>query len=285
MSTDEEATSGTSGLRTGRQSSGAAVPAVPPYLQTRVAAVFAVLLAGWPVLRWYALRLGDGSDEPHGLVALGAALLFAPWGEWREPLSARRRRALVALLGIYCAGYLFAPPLVRAFVFVAALGVAAAPRGFAFAWSTLLALSLPVVATLQFYLGYPLRVLTAGLCAPLLALGGLRVEASGTTLAWAGERVIVDTPCSGLRMAWTGLVFAAVLACWHRLDARGALALFRCAGLAVFVANTLRAAAVFCLETRLWPNPPWAHEAVGLALFAGAALVVSALAERRIRSG
>jgi exosortase/archaeosortase family protein len=251
-------------------------------LATRAAAVLALLIAGWPVLRWYALRLGDGSDEPHGLAALAAALFFAPWSAWRESLSPRRHATLAALLLVYCAAFPFAPPLARALLFVVLLGVAAAPRGFALAWATLLALSLPLVATLQFYLGYPLRALTATLAAPLLAFGGLRVEASGTTLAWAGERVVVDTPCSGLRMLWTGLVLAAVLACRLRLHARASFKLFRQAALAVFVANTLRAAFIFCLETDLWPNPSWAHETVGLALFAAVALGIVALAERRI---
>lgn len=252
------------------------------FLSTRAIAVLAVLVAGWPVLRWYALRLGDGSDEPHGLAALAAALLFAPWRAWREPLSPRRHATLAALLFLSCAAFPFTPPLARALIFVAALGIAAAPRGFTLAWSALLALSLPLVATLQFYLGYPLRALTASLAAPLLALGGLRVEASGTTLSWAGERVIVDTPCSGLRMLWTGLVLAAVLACRLRLGALPALKLFQQAALAIFVANTIRAAFIFCLETGLWPNPPWAHETVGLALFAAVALGVVALAERRV---
>lgn len=252
------------------------------FSETRLAAVLLVLLAGWPVLRWFARRLHDGSDEPHGLVALVGALVFAltPWTRWRERLAARRHAWLAALLLGYAAAFPFVPPLVRAGLFVVALGVAAAPRGFAFAWTTLLGLSLPMVATLQFYLGYPLRVLTAWLCAPLLGLGGLHVEASGTTLAWAGERVIVDTPCSGLRMLWTGLVLAAALACHHRLDTRGAWTLFRRAAALVFVANLLRATAIFCLETGLWPNPAWAHEAVGLALFAVAAAGLLALAER-----
>ncbi len=250
-------------------------------LSTRAAAVLAVLLAGWPVLRWFFLRLGDGSDEPHGLVALAAALVFAPWVAWREPLSPRRHALLAALLALYCLAFPFAPPLARALLFVVLLALAAAPPRFAFAWSVLLALSLPIVASLQFYLGYPLRALTAWLCTPLLALGGLDVHASGTTLTWAGERVIVDTPCSGLRMLWTGLVLAAALACHHKLDTRAAFALFRFAGLAVFIANVLRATALFCLETNLWPNPAWAHETTGLVLFALAAVPVLALADRR----
>lgn len=256
------------------------MPRLATLLATRGVAALAVLLAGWPVLRWYVLRLNDGSDEPYGLAALAAALFFAPWRGWREPLPPRRHAQLALLLLVYCAAYPFAPPLVRALLFVALLGLAAAPRGHALAWSTLLALSLPLVATLQFYAGYPLRVLTAHLCTPLLALGGLTVRASGTTLAWAGERVIVDTPCSGLRMLWTGLLLAAVLACHQRLPARAAFQLFRRAAALVFVANVLRATVLFCLETNLWPNPAWAHETTGLLLFALAAAALLALSER-----
>ena len=252
-------------------------------LATRAAATVAVLLAGWPVLRWFFLRLDDGSDEPHGLVALAAALIFAPWAAWREPLSPRRHALLAALFGVYCVAFHFTPPLLRALLFVAIFAVAASPRRFGFAWGMLLALSLPLVATLQFYLGYPLRVVTAWLCTPLLALGGLDVSASGTTLTWAGERVIVDAPCGGIRMLWTGLVIAAALACHHRMDTQSALSLFRIATLVVFVANGRRATVLFCLETGLWPNPAWAHETVGLIAFAIAAALVLLASEHRAR--
>jgi exosortase/archaeosortase family protein len=248
-------------------------------LRTRAAATLAVLLAGWPVLRWYALRLTDGSDEPYGLLALAAAFLFAPWRAWREPLTPRQHAWLAAGLFLYAGAALCAPPLGRALVLVGVLAGATAPRGHALAWTTLLALSLPLLATLQFYLGYPLRALTAWLCVPLLQLGGLDVRALGTTLLWAGERVVVDTPCSGLRMAWTGLFLAAVLACAHRLSTRPAWALLRRAAFLIFVANVLRAAVLFCLETGVWANPSWAHESVGLLLFAAAAVGLLLTAE------
>lgn len=250
---------------------------------TRAAAVLGLLLAGWPVLRWYALRLNDGSDEPAGLVALAAALLFAPWRGALEPLSSRRHAALAYVLIGYCMAFPLAPPLARALIFVVLLGVAAAPSGFAFAWWMLLALSLPVVATLQFYLGYPLRAVTAGICAPLLGLGGSPVFAEGVTLNWAGERVVIDAPCSGLHMLWTGLLIAALAACLLRLPTRAALTLFRQTALCVFVANVLRATVLFQLETGRWPNPSWAHETVGLALFGAAMGAVLFLAERRTR--
>lgn len=255
------------------------------WLESRATFLAALLIAGWPVMRWYVARMGDGSDEPWGIVALVAALLFLPREGWRDTVTARRQLTLCVLATLYfCALFFGLPALVRALIFVSAIATLVARRGFATAWWALLVLSLPLVATLQFYLGYPLRLATTELSAGLLTLGGLTVRASGTTLLWAGERVVVDAPCSGIHMLWTGLLIAALLACWQRLDWRNTLRLLHRASLIVFVANILRATMLFCLETGLWPTAPWAHESVGLALFAAAAITIFCLSEKRIRT-
>ncbi len=218
--------------------------------------------------------MSDGSDEPWGLAALTAALLFAPRTGWTEPLSRVKTLLLCGLITIHMITYPFVPPLGHSFVFVTMLGIAVSQRIFPLAWWTLLLLSLPVIATLQFYLGYPLRLITTLLCIPLLKLGGLNVAAQGTALHWAGETVIVDAPCSGIHMLWTGLFLAAVLACWQQLNFPKSFRLLRYASSTVFVANALRAAALFCVEAKIWPAPAWAHEAVGLALFGGATIAI-----------
>lgn len=231
-------------------------------------------LACWPVARWYIARISDGSDEPWGLAALAAAIIFAPRTGWAEPLARGRMFWLCGLVAIYAAGYAFVPPLGHALLFVTAIGITVGRRGFPLAWWLLLVLSLPIIATLQFYLGYPLRLATTALCVPLLRLGGLHVTSKGTALHWAAETVIVDAPCSGIHMLWTGLFLAATLACWQRLDTRAAFRLLRRASCAVFVANVLRATALFCIESKVWPSPSWAHEGVGLVLFGAAALTI-----------
>jgi exosortase/archaeosortase family protein len=273
----------------------------------RLAALLALLAAGWPVLRWYALRLGDGSDEPWGLAALAAALLFAPWRSLRQPLAPRRALGLAASLFVYALAWPWMPPLARALLFVSLVALVLAPapslvpslaltlspssasparspllpppRSAIPLWS-LLVLSLPVVATLQFYLGYPLRVVTTWLCVPLIRLLGATATASGTTLSWAGERVIVDAPCSGIHMLWTGLFCAAGLACWHELDARRTFALAQVAATSVFVANILRATVLFFTESGQWPAPAWIHDGAGLGLFAVAATIILAAVGR-----
>ena len=240
----------------------------------RAAVVAMLCLASWPVTRWYVARVSDGSDEPWGLAALAAAIIFAPRTGWTEPLARGCVWLLCGLVAFYAAGYALLPPLGHALIFVTAIGVAVGCRGFPLAWWALLVLSLPVIASLQFYLGYPLRLATSALCVPLLRLGGLHVTSEGTALHWAAETVIVDAPCSGIHMLWTGLFLAATLACWQRLDTRAAFRLLHRASFAVFVANVLRATALFCIESKVWPSPSWAHEGVGLVLFSAAAIAI-----------
>ena len=244
------------------------------WLSSRVAVVAALSLAGWPVARWFVIRMGDGSDEPWGLAALATTALFAPRTGWAEPLTSDHLWLLCGLTAFYTVTYTFLPPLGHALLLVTAIGTAVGRRGFPLAWWALLVLSLPVIATLQFYLGYPLRLATTFLCVPLLRLGGLHVVAEGTALHWTGETVIVDAPCSGIHMLWTGLFLASALSCWQRFDLRSTLRLLRRASLTVFVANVLRATALFCVEAKIWPSPAWMHEALGLALFGIAAIAI-----------
>ena len=209
------------------------IPKDRPLVEYRATLAFAVIVAGWPVVRWFVARLGDGSDEPMGLLALAAALIFAPRRGWSEPVGVGRMRALVCVLAGYIAGFSILPPLGHALLWIAALGLVAAPSGFAFAWTTLLVLSLPLVASLQFYLGYPLRCVTTEAAALLLNLVGIHAAGDGTMLRWAGERVLIDAPCSGIQMLWTLLVVGAVLANARQLGGRATFQLFRFAGLVV----------------------------------------------------
>ncbi|MBS1242244.1 MAG: von Willebrand factor type like domain, partial [Gemmatimonadetes bacterium] len=180
----------------------------------------ALLAACWPVGRWYALRMVDGGDDAWGLLALATLAAIQ---------AARRRRAtgpeaagaadrgqvpagVVALLAAYAVAFVFVPPLVRAGIAVAAAGCLLHDRRWggplpAGGWG-LLMLGLPLLASLQYYLGYPLRVLAARLTVPLLGMTGIQAAAQGTGLLWRGELVLVDAPCSGLRMLWAGLYLA-----------------------------------------------------------------------------
>ncbi|HOF10726.1 MAG TPA: archaeosortase/exosortase family protein, partial [Opitutaceae bacterium] len=261
----------------------AGAPAAPmetPWWQTRAALLAATALAGWPVVRWFIARIGDGSDEPWGLVALVLAIAFLPWRRLREPVPPRWLAAAAVPMIVVLLGYEVLPPLVRAGAWALTLACLLGGTGPLIARSGLLVLALPVVATAQFYLGYPLRALTAACSLPLLRLLGYVVERQGTALHWAGETVLIDAPCSGIQMLWSGLTTGCVLALVWRLDDRASLRLLRQAAGIVALANILRCVALFLLEIRGRTLPEWLHEGVGLALFATALGAIAWLAAR-----
>lgn len=245
----------------------------------------AVLLAAfWPVWRWYVARMSDGSDDPLGVFALLTAAAFLPRTGWRTPVAPGAALGATLCLAAYVAGFDHLPALGRAILAVLAIALVL-PRDPVRPFlprAALLLLSLPVIATLQFYLGYPLRAATTWCAAGVLTLGGLPVSAHGTVLAWAGEEILVDAPCSGIRMLWTTSYLSATLALLHRLPTRAFLRLAQVTAGAVFVANLTRTLVLFQFETGRWPNPPWAHEGAGLALFIVAA-TLCAWTARRLR--
>jgi MYXO-CTERM domain-containing protein len=237
--------------------------------------LLALLLAAlWPHGLWLARRLTDGSDEPWGLLALVAVLALVVRA--RRELIMPTRAALVAsgALAVLAALLTFAVPPIfaaaAAMLALAAFVTAALPRRPAAPMVTLLLLALPVIASLQFYLGYPLRLATAHAAAPLLARGGIEAQAIGATLLWQGRTILVDPPCAGIGMLWVGAWTAALLSYLNDASARRTLVNGCFAAVVVFAANVLRNVLLFFPEAGLVPAPAWLHPAIGLAAFAAA---------------
>jgi exosortase/archaeosortase family protein len=237
-----------------------------------------LLAALWPHGVWMVRRLTDGSDEPWGLLALATVLALVVRA--RRELEPPTRAALAAsgALAVLAALATFVvPPIFAAGVAMLALAAfitSALPRRPAAPMVTLLLLALPVIASLQFYLGYPLRLATAHAAAPLLALAGLEVQASGAALLWQGRTILVDPPCAGIGMLWVGSWAAALLSYLNDASARRTLANGVVAAVVVFGANVLRNALLFFPEAGLVPAPAWLHRAIGLAAFAVALLPI-----------
>jgi len=240
----------------------------------------AMVIAAWPVWRWYALRLTDGSDEPWGVLALATLAALARRNGEALPTHERHFVWPAALLAVYAATFPIAPPLGRAVVAASAFGaLLLRGRGATGLWG-LLALSLPVVATLQFYLGYPLRLLAAEASAVALRGCGFAVTREGLLLHSGGESVMVDAPCSGIQMLWCGFYLAFGLAAYHRLSLKRTTL---CAGatlVIVIFANLIRATVLFFKEARIVAAPEWTHAGTGLAMFAAAAWLVASLAQK-----
>jgi exosortase len=248
-------------------------------------------LAVWPVWRWYLARTTDGSDEPWGIAALIAALVLTWPHERKLRLDERDPLLVIAavLTVIYATLVLFAPPLVRAIVAMAALACSwvsvTGARGKAPVIVALFVLSVPVIASMQFYAGYPLRAITTTLATGLLDAFGMDVANAGTTMSWQGRSVLVDAPCSGVRMLWAGAFLACLLAAQRAsVSWRGlAMALVWVLPIAL-AANAVRAALLFLLETRPLPPPSYLHSSVGVGTFVLAGFSLLALEALRRRT-
>ncbi len=176
------------------------------------------------------------------------------------------------LLFLYAVTYPFSPPLLRAVFAVMALSATVSSLLLGvrchLALTGLLLLSLPVVSSLQFYLGYPLRVLCGWLALPLLNLAGFDVTLEGTSLRCSDLLVSIDAPCSGIRMLWAGLFLTLALAYLYRLKARAVVTAFGISLFLLVMVNSLRTAMLFLFEVHHLQQFDWLHDCTGLSLFA-----------------
>jgi exosortase/archaeosortase family protein len=226
----------------------------------------------WPHGVWAARRLADGSDEPLGLAAIAALAL---WLLRAAPSLRVQPRfgwlvASAVLTAAASAACLVAPPLVAAMIAALALAAHLAawlPQQVARApLAGLLLLALPLVASLQFYIGYPLRVLTAEFSARLLQTTGQLAERSGAAMTVNGQLVIVDAPCSGVQMAWLAYFAACTVAVFVGLRDGEFLRRLPLVGLLVLTGNVLRNSLLVGFEARPQGLADAWHEAIGIAM-------------------
>jgi exosortase/archaeosortase family protein len=264
--------------------------------------VLPVAVAIWPVWGYLARSyLAPGAEWSGALLLLGTL----GWTGWRcrqvagAGLSGRCLSegqagkpappawlTAALLLGGYAAGYGALPALARAMVGLAAVGAALlALPGLGWRRHSglvpLLVLAAPAADTLNFFLGGPLRALSAQCAAAWLAAAG--AQASGPALWVEGSWFNVDAPCAGVNGLWSALALAAALGVARQLSpSRTAALLFAAAALCA-PANGARAAALVHLAhvapAAAAPSHP-AHAAVGLLTFAAGAALLVALAWR-----
>jgi len=229
------------------------------------------LLAFWEVWRWYFSRALYSWDQPWGILAFVTACLFLLAPRKSSPSVERSLLLPALLIATYAAIYLVLPSLARAAIAFTALAVTMSSLRFGKAFHPglfgLFYLSLPTIPTLQFFGGYPMRVVVAELTAPILRLGGFAVIGEGTCLNWAGQLIWIDAPCSGIKMLWVGLFLTFVILCLYELPVLKTLLLLPLVAIVIMAANVFRAVALFYLETRVLELPAWGHEYAGLIAF------------------
>jgi len=206
------------------------------------------------------------------------------WIESRQPLTGMplahaSREIITALEAIPpSVSETFLPPIARA-------GIAALATLFCFYFAAfrerpplalcgLTALALPVLPSLQFTLGYPMRIISAALAVPLLQAHGLDVARQGTFLLWRDEMIQFDAPCSGVNMLWTGLLLTLVGCVLLRLHPVKVMVAMALSLLLAIACNVLRASSLFYIEAHLIAQAPaWWHKGIGIAAFAVTAVV------------
>lgn len=228
--------------------------------------------AFWPVLRWYCMRMLDSSDEPWGVVALATALVFVLVHGRRHPINATDLIVPACLIFLYAVSYGFIPPIFRAGLAVVALSltlsVCYTGKRLHLGLAGLLLLSLPVISSMQFYLGYPLRLLVARLAVPLLQMNGLDVSYAGTCLSWNGSLISIDAPCSGIRMLWVGMYVCLTLGCFLNMNFKQTCLIAFASFVALIIGNVFRTTALFYIESGILHLPAWTHAGVGVITFA-----------------
>ncbi|MDT7513773.1 exosortase Q [Rhodoferax mekongensis] len=230
-------------------------------------------LALWPTWWWMGQRMVDGSDDPLGLLAL-AALAGLLW-QHRHQLSPTPRLGfqMAALAGAVLTTALHQqlPDLVVALIgllSVAAGLIAFLPARVATAPVLgLSVLSLPLLASLQFYAGFPLRVVTAEASRCLLSIAHT-VERTGSSLVVNGQLIIVDAPCSGVQMAWLGYFTACVVALATHQANKTFLLRLPIVGALVLLGNVARNTVLVAAQASGTHLPAWGHDAVGLLVLA-----------------
>ena len=229
------------------------------------------LLAFWEVWRWYVSRAVYSWDQPWGLLAFAAAFVFLFAS--RKPLPRDEPSLLLpaVLIVLYIATYFVFPPLARAIIAFTAVATTASLLRFGKSFHPglfgLFYLSLPALPTLQFFGGYPLRIVVAELTAPILRIAGFGVVTEGTCLNWAGKLIWIDAPCSGIKMLWVGLFFTFILLCLYELPVFKSALLVLLAFVVIIGANVFRAVALFYLEAGVLHMPSWGHEYAGVVAF------------------
>lgn len=241
-------------------------------IQARLALLLFVM-ACWDGWRLLAGRIDQG---PEAAIILAVALIAGFGFAWRQ-LGPERRVGVVPVAGIllcYAAAALFGTALVQIGIAVCGviiiihfgMGGGRLPVG----WIVAAMLLMPVLPTLDFFLAWPMRRLSAMLTAAMLRLNGFPVGVEGVAISWRGRLLLFDGPCSGIRMLWAALLLTSLLAILTQMPPRRTMVALLCTALAAIPTNAIRAASLFFVESGFLPQMqgPIMHEALGIAAFA-----------------
>lgn len=253
------------------------------YRTILIVLVLLELISFWPVWNWYFSRVISSPDELTGILSIVTAL-FLIWNKRVHTDPKLPLLGMIVLNIIYALTYPFSPPLIRAMIAFSAIAVTLT-RFFLKVdfnpgiWG-LFILGVPLIPSLQFYLGYPLRWLTAFIAVMLINLSGFSISQSGACLNWSGRLVVIDAPCSGIKMFWTGYYLMLTLTAINGFKfPKTIIALLLTTAIIMF-GNILRSVTLFYLEAGIVQAPGWMHEIIGLVTFIFVSLMIYFISTR-----
>ena len=206
------------------------------------------LFAFWSVWRWYLLRLTTSGDEFYGILSILAVLGICFYAKPHNTLVKSIYFSVASII-FYVVGYSYFPPLLRSII--AVTGLTFFLSGWRFGklfhfgiWSLFL-LGLPIIASLQFYLGFPLRVIVGEAAVFFLKLNGLDVFREGVGLHFGEQIIWIDAPCSGIKMLWAGFFLTALLVTLFRFSLMKIMLAFSASLAIILLGNIFRATSLF----------------------------------------
>ncbi len=233
------------------------------------------IIGYWHVWQWYFNRIKSSPEEAIGLIVIFTFVLF--WCVWtifhRHTVFKFSLWPISLLLFIYSLSFFLPiPSIVKSAVAFLTLFLTVYWASFGshppVSFWGLVVLSLPVVPSLQFYLGYPARYISASMTVPLLQLNGLSVSQSATNLIWNNQLIQFDAPCSGVTMLWAGLLVSLFISFVYGFSLFKTAVAVIVACLFVLFGNVLRGSSLFYLETGAIPfEAAWLHEGIGVGAF------------------
>lgn len=236
-----------------------------------------MLIAFWPIEYWYLRRLFDGGDEPLGLVILLLTIWIFQKTSTKIDYQYKWLLGSCVLLIFYIFSYSYLYNLFRA-----GLALSIAYCCFRSHYRSrlnilpslgLLYLSLPVIASLQFYGGYIFRRLTSLLCELQFLLLGQKIVSDGVNLSFQNQIFVVDAPCSGLKGLWFLCIFITSISCFNQSSNRAYCKVLVLTLIVAIWANSVRSVSLIYLEFSSYAND-FTHSAIGIVTFIFSCLVL-----------
>lgn len=213
------------------------------------------------VLVWIFYRLNDNSDEISSITSLSTIFIIIFLSLLNSNKLAKsnisNNEFNINILSFYFLLYLsvsiFELPLLKGIVASLSLSTTISffikKKYFDLNILGLILLSMPILSSVQFFIGYPIRIVVTKISSYILTLGGINVYQESTCLIFNNSSVCVDAPCSGVQMLLTGFYITFVFSFIKKFNTLKSILLLLLSFFIVIFVNIFRATSLFYVES------------------------------------